>query len=525
MTPSGVYLASCVYIKSSHSIKSDVMLFDQRVSGILLHPTSLPSRFGIGDLGEEAYGFVDFLVESFQQFWQILPLGPVGYGNSPYSCYSAFAGYSLLISLDRLAADGFLNPDDLAHLPEFPLEKVNYDWVDQVKTPLLRKANQQFQLQASDEQKQALQRFCQEHHWLDDYSLFMALKEEQGGIKWNYWPTEIATRQAAAMELARQRLASEIAYHQFVQYIFFQQWQDLRHYANEKGVKIIGDIPIYVAHDSVDVWANTRLFCLDQKTFEASTTAGVPPDCFSETGQHWGNPVYLWKRLEETNFKWWIQRIETMLDYVDVIRVDHFRAFDAFWGVKPGETTAVKGKWLKSPGEKLFQVLASELGEIPIIAEDLGVITPEVEALRDKFNFPGMKILQFAFDSDRGNAFIPYNYYNRNCIVYTGTHDNDTTLGWFQKRSHEEQTRVTDYLGCVCPDGIHWSLIKLGLSSVANVAIFPFQDILGLETWARMNIPGTATGNWIWRYHPDSLSTGLSDRLKYYTWLYGRAPH
>jgi len=353
----------------------------------------------------------------------------------------------------------------------------------------------------------------------------MSLKEEQGNIQWNEWPTDIAKRQATAMELARERLAREIYYHQFVQYTFFRQWQDLRNYANQRGVKIIGDIPIYVAYDSADVWAHTRLFCLDQKNFGPSTTAGVPPDWFSATGQHWGNPVYLWKRMEEHNFEWWIQRLKTMLDYVDIIRVDHFRGFEAFWGVKPGENTAVKGKWLKAPGEKLFTVLAQELGEIPIIAEDLGVITPEVEELRDKFNFPGMKILQFAFNSDRANQFLPYNYYNRNCVVYTGTHDNDTTVGWFMGRSPEEQARVSDYLGCICHEGIHWSLIRLALSSVANTAIFPLQDIFGLETWARMNIPSTATGNWIWRYQADDLTKELSDRLKYYTWLYGRAPY
>lgn len=500
-------------------------MLSKRISGILLHPTSLPSRFGIGDLGDSAYRFVDFLADSFQQLWQILPLGPVGYGNSPYSCYSAFAGYSLLISVDKLVEDGLLSHDDLTNLPEFPLEKVDYQLVEEVKAPLLRKAYQNFCQQSNPEQKQRFQDFCQQQQdWLDNYSLFRAVKDEFGGVAWNFWPSDIASHKATAVEAARVRLASDIGYHKFLQFVFFQQWQDLRNYAHQRGVKIIGDIPIYVAHDSADVWANTRFFCLDQKTLGSSTMAGVPPDCFSDTGQLWGNPVYLWKRLEENNFSWWVQRLKTMLEYVDIIRVDHFRAFESFWAVKPGETTAIKGKWLKTPGEKLFQVLAEELGYIPIIAEDLGIITPEVEALRDRFNFPGMKVIQFAFDSDRANPFLPYNYVNRNCVVYTGTHDNDTTMGWFLGRAPEAQARVRDYLGCISSEGIHWSLIRLAMSSVANVAIFPLQDILGLENWARMNMPGTATGNWEWRYHPDALTRELSDRLKYYTWLYGRAP-
>ncbi|ELR96595.1 4-alpha-glucanotransferase [Gloeocapsa sp. PCC 73106] len=500
---------------------------EKRTSGILLHPTSLPSRFGIGDLGEEAYRFVDFLADNFQQFWQILPLGPIGYGNSPYSCFSAFAGNPLLISLEKLQAEGLLTKEDLSNIPEFPEDKVDYELVIQTKTPLLKKACREFQIQEGDNYlKREFEQFCLEHQsWLGEYTLFMAIKESQGGVSWSDWEKPLAMRSPVAIDKAKQELAQEIYYHQFVEFYFFRQWRSLKDHANHRGVQIIGDLPIYVAHDSADVWSNPQFFCLDRKTLKPSTMAGVPPDYFSADGQLWGNPVYLWKVLEEDDFRWWIARIKAILKYVDIIRIDHFLGFESFWAVKPGEATAVKGKWVKAPGEKFFTILEEELGHIPVIAEDLGSITPEVEALRDRFNFPGMKILQFAFDADRCSEFLPYNYVNRNCVVYTGTHDNDTTMGWFMERSPEEQARVSDYLGCICPEGIHWSLIRLALSSVANMAIFPLQDILGLGTWARTNVPGTLAGNWIWRYAPGSLTKELGERLKYYTWLYGRAPN
>lgn len=502
-------------------------MLDKRTSGILLHPTCLPGRFGIGDLGQEAYRFVDFLADNYQQTWQILPLGPIGYGNSPYSCYSAFAGNPLLINLEWLQADGFLAEDDFDQLPEFSQSEVDYDLVFETKMPLLKKASHEFKSKASKEQQQEFEGFCQEYQdWLEDYTLFRAIKENQEGVSWNQWEKPLATRDPAALAQAKIELAEKIYFHQFLQFQFFRQWRTLKDYANEKGIKIIGDIPIYVSHDSADVWSNPEFFCLDQKTLEPSTMAGVPPDYFSTKGQLWGNPTYLWKRLEEDNFSWWIARIKGMLEYVDVIRIDHFLAFESFWGVKPGEVdSAVKGKWLKAPGEKVFTVLGKELGVIPVIAEDLGSITPAVEALRDQFNFPGMKVIQFAFDSDRDNPFLPYNYDNRNCVVYTGTHDNDTTVGWFNERSPEEQQKVIDYLGCVCPEGIHWSLIRLALGSVANSAVFPLQDILGKDSSARMNTPGTPTDNWTWRYTPEELTPELGERLKYYTWLYGRAPH
>jgi 4-alpha-glucanotransferase len=500
-------------------------MFDSRASGILLHPTCLPSRFGIGDLGKNAYQFIDFLSASDQQVWQILPLGPTGYGNSPYLCYSALAGNPLLISPELLHEDGLLTEEDLARLPDYPTDKVDYDLVIATKLPLLKQASNYFKHKASEQQLQNFQEFGDRHReWLNDYALFMALKEANGGVSWNKWDKEIVSRQPDAIEAAVTSLQEQIFYHKFLQYEFFRQWKELKKYAREQKIKIFADIPIYVAQDSVDVWANPEIFCLDEETGEAALMAGVPPDYFSETGQLWGNPVYNWKELKKTDFHWWIGRVEGILEYADLFRIDHFRGLEAFWAVERGEETAINGKWYEAPGEALFTLLREKLGTLPIIAEDLGFITPEVEALRDKFKFPGMKILQFAFDSDSANSFLPFNYVNHNCVVYTGTHDNDTTVGWFKARSPEAQARVVDYLGCICPEGIHWSLIRLALGSVANLAIFPLQDILGLGSEAKMNSPSTANDNWEWRYRQEALTEELSDRLKHLTNLYGRAP-
>ncbi|MBR8829155.1 MAG: 4-alpha-glucanotransferase [Gomphosphaeria aponina SAG 52.96 = DSM 107014] len=499
-------------------------MFKVRSSGILLHPTSLPSKYGIGDLGSQAYEFIDFLGESGQQIWQILPLGPTGWGNSPYSSYSALAGNPLLISPEKLQEKGLLSEEDLEKLPEFPRDRVNYDLVRTTKMPLLQKAGENFKQREEWEQKEFLE-FCESQaDWLDDYGLFMAIKEANNGASWMHWDKAIATRQPEAIAQWNQRLTDQIFYHKFMQFEFFRQWKELKQYANEKGIKIFGDIPIYVAHDSVDVWANREIFCLDEATGAATLMAGVPPDYFSETGQLWGNPVYNWEKLEQDNFQWWVRRIQGMLEYVDIIRIDHFRGFEAYWAVPQGETTAMNGEWIEAPGEAFFTILLKELGELPIVAEDLGVITKEVEALRDKFEFPGMKILHFAFDSDRANPFLPFNYSNRNCVVYTGTHDNNTTLGWFEERSFVEKARVVNHLGGICPEGINWSLIRLALSSVANSAIFPLQDILGLSTWAKMNTPSTIEDNWSWRYRPEALTPDIAQHLKHLTYLYGRQP-
>ncbi|MGD1917439.1 MAG: 4-alpha-glucanotransferase [Pleurocapsa sp.] len=500
-------------------------MLDCRASGILLHPTSLPSRFGIGDLGDRAYKFVDFLANSDQQIWQILPIGPTGYGNSPYLSYSALAGNPLLISPEVLHGQELLTTDELNSIPDFSLDEVDFDRVIASKIPLLRIASDRFKAQTSEVVDGEFKRFCdRQNDWLSDYALFMSLKQAHNGSSWHQWESDIAYREPGAMAKAAAELADEIFFHKFVQYQFFCQWKNLKHYANQKGIKIFGDIPIYVAHDSVDVWAHKNIFCLDEKTGEASLMAGVPPDYFSATGQLWGNPVFDWKELEKTDFKWWIRRVEGILEYVDIIRIDHFRGFQAYWAVPQGETTAMKGTWLDAPGDKFFQLLEKQLGKLPIVAEDLGVITPEVEALRDKFEFPGMKILQFAFDDDRANGFLPFNYTNRNCLVYTGTHDNNTSVGWFYERSPEAQARVVDYLGCLCDDGIHWALIRLALGSVGNTVVLPFQDVLGVGTDAKMNTPSQPTGNWAWRCREEAFNNELSTRLRYLTYLYGRTP-
>ncbi|MFW6359517.1 MAG: 4-alpha-glucanotransferase [Chroococcales cyanobacterium] len=501
-------------------------MFDVRVSGILLHPTSFPSRFGIGDLGPFAYRFVDFLAESGQQVWQVLPLGPTGYGNSPYLSYSALAGNPLLISLEWLQGDGFLSEEDVGHPPDFPEDRVDYEKVIATKLPLLRNAFENFKEKASQQQKQEYQEFCDRHsYWVNDYGLFMALKEAHNGASWNEWEPAIAKREPNAIQEWKERLGGEIFYHKWLQYEFFRQWQTLKGYANERGIQILGDIPIYVAHDSMAVWAHPEIFCLDEETGKPALMAGVPPDYFSDTGQLWGNPVYKWEHLEKTNFEWWVQRFHGTLDYVDIVRIDHFRAFEAYWAVPGNETVATHGEWIQAPGEKFFKILDQRLGKLPIIAEDLGVITPEVEALRDQFEFPGMKVLHFAFDSGPGSSFLPFNYSNRNCVVYTGTHDNDTTAGWWSHRPIEAQERVLEYLGCLDPLGIHWSLIRLAMSSVANIAIMPLQDVMGLGSEARMNTPSQAEGNWEWRYTPEALTESLRDHLKHLTYLYGRVPH
>lgn len=508
----------------SRSPVTHTIVIPNRSSGILLHPTSFPGRFGVGDLGSEARRFIDFLAHSNQQLWQVLPLGPTGFGNSPYMCYSAMAGNPLVISPELLRDEGLLSDSDFAGLPEFPAERVSYDEAIAAKTRLLQIACENFKNRATPEQKQKFQQFCESKaYWLDDYALFMAIKQDQQGASWHTWEENLAKRQPEALELCRRRLPSEIFYQKYLQFVFFNQWSELKQYANKLGIQIIGDIPIYVAHDSADVWANPENFCLDEETGEPALMAGVPPDYFSATGQLWGNPVYNWEHLEKSGFHWWIQRFRAMLDYVDLIRIDHFRGFEAFWAVEQGETTAMNGEWVKAPGDEFFEVLRQKLGTLPILAEDLGVITPEVEALRDKFEFPGMKILQFAFGSDPGNPFLPFNY-TRNCLVYTGTHDNDTSVGWFEKASDYEKQNLLDYLGCVSHDGIHWDLIRLALSSIANQAVIPMQDLLGLGSFARMNFPSVAEGNWEWRYTADALTPALADRLKRLTTLCGRAP-
>ncbi|QNH57530.1 4-alpha-glucanotransferase [Limnospira indica] len=504
------------------------MSFQPRSSGILLHPTSLPGRYGIGDIGPNAYQFVDFLRDSHQQLWQILPLGPTGFGNSPYLSYSAFAGNPLLISPDMLAETGLLTAKDLDKIPTLPTDMVDFDRVRELKTPLFLKAFQNFRKQEPSDLHREFDEFCgQKSYWLDDYAFFMALKDAQDGASWHTWDDEISRRKPEAMKKWQEKLSEEIFFHKYLQFTFNRQWANLKRYANEQGIQIFGDLAIYVAHDSADVWSHPEIFCLDGETGEAALMAGVPPDYFSESGQLWGNPVYNWDRLKQNGFDWWVHRIQSMLDYVDLIRIDHFRGLESFWAVPQGETTAINGEWVNAPGEDLFHTIEEKLGRLPIIAEDLGIITPEVEALRDKFELPGMKVLHFAFDSGRDNPYLPYNYTSPNWVVYTGTHDNDTTVGWFNNRSLKQQAHVTRYLGYlgeVLNDGIHWDMIRLALSSVANQAIFPLQDVLGLGSEAKMNKPSTAEGNWAWRCEPGLLTDEIGDRLKFWTDTYGRAP-
>lgn len=510
-----------------------------RSSGILLHPTSFPGPHGIGDLGAPAYNFVDFLVESKQTLWQVLPLGPTGYGDSPYASFSSFAGNPLLISLDRLVEAGDLSLADIANPPNFPIDAVDYGWVIYWKMPLLRTAARNFLAHATPERQADFEAFCLEQEkWLNDFALFMAVKvrfdkkardEDVFGAMWNnYWEKDIALHRPKAVEQWRDQEAEAILIQKVLQYFFFRQWRELRGYANEQGIKIIGDIPIFVAPDSVDVWANRKLFKLD-KAGQPTVVAGVPPDYFSETGQLWGNPLYDWEALSRQRFQWWLDRIKATLQLVDIIRIDHFRGFEAYWEIPADEETAIKGEWIKAPGMALFKTIEKALGHLPILAEDLGVITPEVEELRDYFGFPGMKILQFAFDSKESgglnatNAFLPHNH-GHNAVVYTGTHDNDTTKGWYRERTPEERDFIRQYLARDGSD-IVWDFIRLAMASPACFAVIPFQDTLNLDSDARMNTPSTLGGNWAWRYRPEALSDWVSSRLRNMVNLYGRDPN
>ncbi len=496
----------------------------ERSSGILLHPTSFPSRHGIGDLGEHAYHFVDFLAGAGQTLWQVLPLGPTGYADSPYQCFSAFAGNPMLISLDRLAAEGYLDPADLADSPDFPAARVDYGPVIRFKRALLQASFEHFQAHATPAQREAFERFCQENAaWLDDFALFMALKDQHGGGPWIEWEPDIALRQPQALERWEQELAEPVELHKYLQHLFFKQWLDLKAYANERRIRIIGDIPIFVAYDSADVWANPELFYLDEQG-QLIVVAGVPPDYFSQTGQLWGNPLYRWQALAETGYAWWIERFRASLTLVDVVRVDHFRGFAAYWEVPAEEDTAINGRWVRGPGADLFKAVEEALGELPILAEDLGVITPDVIALRDRFGFPGMNVLQFAWGESKAseNRFLPHNH-EHNSVVYTGTHDNDTTLGWYQNADPSQRDHVRRYLRRDGSD-ISWDMVRLALSSVADMAVVPLQDLMGLGSEARMNYPSVPSGNWTWRYTPDQLTGGIKQGLIELTELYGRWP-
>lgn len=488
-----------------------------RSSGILLHPTSLPSPFGIGDLGPEAYKFVDFLVSAGQTLWQVLPLGPTGYGDSPYASYSAFAGNTLLISPERLVDDGLLHRADLEETPVGP---VDYGYAHQLKDRLLARSYQN--LKNTDLRSEFTAFAREQSSWLDDYALFRALKDELGGVAWTEW---------TPLPNARERLKSQVEAHQFSQFLFFRQWSALRSYCHERGIKIVGDFPIFVAHDSADVWKNPEQFKLDADG-KPLVVAGVPPDYFSATGQLWGNPLYNWERMQADGFKWWIERVRATFALVDIARIDHFRGFAACWEIPAGDKTAERGEWVNTPGRELFNSIRKALGELPIIAEDLGVITPDVNALRDDLGFPGMRVLQFGFGGDpKTSVDLPHNYV-RNVVAYTGTHDNDTAVGWFNSVPGEGSMRTAteideqrrfclQYLNTTGEE-IHWDFIRAVWASVADRAIAPLQDVLGLGSEARMNLPNSNEGNWLWRYQPGVLTKDLALRLRDFNRLYGR---
>jgi 4-alpha-glucanotransferase len=495
-----------------------------RASGILLHPTSLPGPYGIGELNDNAYRFIDFLVETGQKLWQVLPLGPTGYGDSPYQCFSAFAGNPLLISPEHLVRDNALARADLDDAPQFDSARVNYGDVIEFKFALLAKSFVHFTNYADAEAQRAFEQFCVENaSWLDDYALFMALKDEYDGAAWNTWQDDIARRSSRAMTKARKDLQRQIRMQQYFQFQFFKQWGHVRSYATSKGIQIIGDIPIFVAYDSADAWANRELFYFDERG-NPTVIAGVPPDYFSPTGQRWGNPLYRWEVMAEQGYAWWIERTRAALRLYDHVRIDHFRGFESYWEVQASEPTAMNGKWVAGPNIALFDAIRGALGDnLPIIAEDLGVITPEVEALRDTAGFPGMRVLQFAFVADTASAFLPHNYIP-NTVAYAGTHDNDTTIGWWRGLDEATRNQVREYLGMGQPDGtqIHWDLIRALLSSVANTAVVTLQDLLGLDSEARMNFPGRAEGNWYWRFHWEQLTPEIRQRLAKFTRIYGR---
>ncbi len=485
-----------------------------------MHPTSFPDKYGIGTFGDTAYKFIDFLTQSNQSLWQILPLGPTGYGNSPYQCHSAFALNPYLIDLELLKNDGWLSDDNLVISTPFNDSAVEYENVIRFKVPLLVKAYHNFKKQNNKETINEFEAFCNQHSsWLNDYALFMAIKNKFGGKPWDLWPEPIAKRDVNTITNLATELQEQINTHKFIQFAAFRQWLNLRKYANDNAILIVGDIPLYIAPDSSDAWSEGSILQLD-KQGKPELVAGVPPDYFCETGQLWGNPVYNWSHLSETGFQWWVERVRANLELFDYIRVDHFRGLSEFWGVPFGETTAINGKWYPVPGHKLFETLQDKIPQLAIIAEDLGVITDDVVKLRDDFGLMGMKILQFAFDSAEENDFLPHNY-TKNTVVYTGTHDNDTTRGWYNKASEKDRAFARDYLNCDA-DNIHWGFIRATLASVSNWAITPMQDILNLDSSARMNMPGSESGNWRWRITEDAITREITDKLKHLTAIYGR---
>ena len=491
----------------------------ERSSGVLLHLSSLPNKYGVGTLGKDAYEFVDFLAETKQRLWQILPIGPTGYGNSPYQSYSVFAGNLLFVSLERLTDEGLLAEEELLGFPELSEKKVEYDAVVVEKTALLRKAYEAF-TENFDDWKEDYFTFLGEHSWwLTDYALFRALKSNDENLCWNEWDDELRKRVSHAVDVALLESDGEVNFHRFIQFIFFRQWFQLKNYANSKGILIFGDLPLYVSLDSSDVWGNQDIFMLDEKG-AMTHVGGVPPDYFSETGQYWGCPIFNWDRLAERQYDWWAARIHFNLRMFDLVRIDHFRGLESFWSIPASEENAINGEWWPAKGFEMLSLLKSQLGYLPVIAEDLGIITPEVEALRDAFELPGMKVLQFAYASDATNVNLPHNY-GSNFAVYTGTHDNDTTLGWLKTATKEERKNLKNYFTASW-NILHRSLLETAWASVAKIAIVPMQDLLELDGKHRMNTPGTVKNNWEWRMEWRMLRKAHKDFLVDLTEKYNR---
>jgi len=492
-----------------------------RSSGVLLHPTSLPSPHGIGDLGPEAYAFVDFLVAAEQGYWQVLPLGPTGFGDSPYASFSSHAGNPLLIDIRQLVELGDLTVDDVSGV-RFPAHYVDYGAVIPYKMGLLRRASKCFRARATGERRRRFERFCDEKsYWLEDFALFMALKAAHGGAMWNEWEIELVQRRPEALQRWAAELHDDTHLHRYTQFVFYEQWGALRNYANERGIQVIGDIPIFVAADSADAWSRPEVFYMDERG-RLTVVAGVPPDYFSPTGQRWGNPLYRWDVIAADNYRWWIERIESALGLVDVLRIDHFRGFQDYWEIPASEPTAVTGRWRPGPGDVFFDALRRALTRLPIIAEDLGMITDEVRALRKRVGVPGMRVLQFAFSAGPEHEYLPHNY-EPDCVVYLGTHDNDTTLGWFSGLPPEERVFCLRYIGRAGHD-IVWELMHLAYISVADTAVVTVQDLLKLDSSARMNTPGSASGNWQWRYLPGAITDHLVRWLGELAVISGRSP-
>ena len=496
-------------------------MINERASGILLHPTSLPGPYGIGDLGPNAYKWIDFLADTGTKYWQFLPLGPTGYGDSPYQCFSAFAGNPYLISPDILLDLGLIDKSDLDNVPDFPIEEVEFGSVIEWKTQLLDKVNKKVLASGIPEQLEAKYIiFAQRNKdWLDEYTLFMAIKKSQGNKSWSEWSKPLKFREPKALSLAKNKLSAQINRHKFEQFLFHEQWKQLKHYAHERGIQLIGDMPFVVAFDSADAWSKPELFLMDDN-LQPTLVAGVPPDAFGPKGQLWGNPLYYWPAHEAEHYAWWLKRFEATLELVDLVRIDHFRGFAAAWHVPFGMEDAVMGEWIPTPGEALFKTFQSKYPELPIIAEDLGYITPDVIALRDGFNLPGMRILQFAFDGDPENEFLPH-HYPVNSVVYTGTHDNETTKGWYRQAEQKNRLFFHKYLDNKDED-VAWSMMRAGFQSVSQLCIVPMQDLLSLDSSARMNNPGIAAGNWRWRMKPNAINQTLVNKFKDLNFTYSR---